>query len=269
MFRDRGEYRDILFADCGQLIKNKKFIDCMQEILTKLQEYYGKAVDIEYTVNISETGEFLINLLQCRPLQTGDTESVKIPACKKEDTFFHIVRNVMGSSRKQKIDVVIYVDPQEYYDYPYAKKPNIARAVGAVNRYFENQNKNILFVTPGRIGTSSPELGVPVVYAEISHFSAIMEVAYSKAGYMPELSFGSHMFQDLVEANILYVACMENDKTVVYRPEFLTETMEIGKEILDESVGSVLKVYDTSEIGLTLSVDSLSREVICAKTLTK
>ena len=62
---------------------------------------------------------------------------------------------------------------------------------------------------------------------------------------------------------------MENDKTVVYRPEFLTETMEIGKEILDESVGSVLKVYDTSEIGLTLSVDSLSREVICAKTLTK
>ena len=83
MFRDRGEYRDILFADCGQLIKNQEFIDCMQEILTKLQEHYGKAVDIEYTVNISETGEFLINLLQCRPLQTGDTESVKIPVCKK------------------------------------------------------------------------------------------------------------------------------------------------------------------------------------------
>lgn len=269
MFRDRGEYRDILFADCGQLIKNQEFIDCMQEILTKLQEHYGKAVDIEYTVNISETGEFLINLLQCRPLQTGDTESVKIPVCKKEDTFFHIVRNVMGSSRKQRIDVVIYVDPHEYYNYPYAKKPNIARAVGAVNRYFENQNKNILFVTPGRIGTSSPELGVPVVYAEISHFSAIMEVAYSKAGYMPELSFGSHMFQDLVEADILYAACMENEKTVVYRPELLAEAMETGEELLDESVRSVLKIYDTSEIGLALTVDSLSREVICAKTLTK
>lgn len=269
MFRDRGEYRDILFTDCGQLIKNREFISCMQEILTKLQEHYGKAVDIEYTVNISEKGEFLINLLQCRPLQTGDTETVKIPVCKKEDTFFHIVRNVMGSSRQQKIDAVVYVDPHEYYNYAYAKKPNIARAIGTVNHYFENRNKNILLVTPGRIGTSSPELGVPVVYAEISHFSAIMEVAYSKAGYMPELSFGSHMFQDLVEANILYAACMENEKTITYHPELLAEGEEIGKEILDKSVRSVLKVYDTSKIGLTLSVDSLSREVICAKTLMK
>ena len=81
----------------------------------------------------------------------------------------------MGSSRKQKIDVVVYVDPHEYYSYAYAKKSDIARAIGEINRYFENQNKNILLVTPGRIGTSSPELGVPVVYAEISHFSAIMD----------------------------------------------------------------------------------------------
>ena len=264
MFRDRGEYREILFADCGQLVKNQEFVDCMKEILAKLQEHYGKAVDIEYTVNISETGEFLINLLQCRPLQTGERESVQIPVCKEEDTFFHIVKNVMGSSRKQKIDVIVYVDPYEYYTYEYAKKPDIARAIGVVNRYFENQNKHMLLVTPGRIGTSSPELGVPVVYAEISQFSAIMEVAYSKVGYMPELSFGSHMFQDLVEANILYIACMENAKTMVYHPELLDGAKEIGQGLLDESVQSVLKVYDTSESGWMLYMDALSSEVVCA-----
>ena len=96
MFQDRGQYREILFTDCGQLIKNQEFISCMQEILTKLQEHYGKAVDIEYTVNISETGEFLINLLQCRPLQTGDTESVKIPACKKRRYFFPYCQKCNG-----------------------------------------------------------------------------------------------------------------------------------------------------------------------------
>ena len=133
-----------------------------------------------------------------------------------------------------------------------------------VNRYFENQNKHMLLVTPGRIGTSSPELGVPVVYAEISQFSAIMEVAYSKAGYMPELSFGSHMFQDLVEANILYIACMENAKTMVYHPELLDGAKEIGQGLLDESVQSVLKVYDTSESGWMLYMDALSSEVVCA-----
>lgn len=266
MFRDRGIYRDILFADCEQLIRNQEFIDCMQEILMMLQKHYGKAVDIEYTVNISETGEFQINLLQCRPLQTGENESIKMPVCKEEDTFFHITKNVMGASRKQKIDLVVSVDPHEYYNFPYAKKTNIARAIGKINRLFENQNKNMLLITPGRIGTSSPELGVPVSYAEISHFTAIMEVAYSKAGYMPELSFGSHMFQDLVEANILYIACMEKAETIYYNPGFLQDAVEIGKALLDESVRSVLKVYDVSDRKLMLSMDALNREVLCAET---
>ena len=263
MFRDRGVYRDILFTDCGHLIQNGEFTDCVQEMLTALQKHYGKAVDIEYTVNISETGEFQVNLLQCRPLQTGEHAAVQIPVCKEEDTLFHIVKNVMGASRKQKIDVIVYVDPHAYYSFPYAQKTNIARAIGSINRYFENRGKKMLLIAPGRIGTSSPELGVPAAYAELSHFSAVMEVAYSKAGYMPELSFGSHMFQDLVEADILYIACMEKAETVCYRPEFLNKGKEICQELLDESVRSVIKVYDTTGLDLTLCMDALNQEVIC------
>ena len=265
MFRDRGIYRDILFADCGQLVRDQEFISCMQEILMTLQKHYGKAVDIEYTVNISETGEFQINLLQCRPLQTGGNESVTIPVCEKKDTFFHIVKNVMGASRKQKIDVVVSVDPHAYYNFPYAQKPDIARAIGRVNRFFENQGKHMILITPGRIGTSSPELGVPAAYAEISHFSAIMEVAYSKAGYMPELSFGSHMFQDLVEADILYIACMEKGETIHYDPEFLKDAPKLCQDLLEPSIQPVLKVYDASGMELILCMDALSREVVCVR----
>ena len=119
----------------------------------------------------------------------------------------------MGASRIDPLDVIVYVDPQAYYDYPYAQKPKIARAIGEVNRFYEDSNKKMLLITPGRIGTSSPELGVPITYAEMSRFSAIMEVAYSKAGYMPELSFGSHMFQDLVEADVYYGAINDNRNT--------------------------------------------------------
>ena len=46
--------------------------------------------------------------------------------------------------------------------------------------------------------------GFRVVYANISAFCAICEVAYSEVGYHPELSYGSHMFQDLVEADVYY-----------------------------------------------------------------
>ena len=68
-----------------------------------------------------------------------------------------------------------------------------------------------MLMTPGRIGTSSPELGVPVAFGDISNFSIICEVADNRVGYMPELSYGSHMFQDLVEAEIIYCAIW-NDK---------------------------------------------------------
>ena len=102
-----------------------------------------------------------------------------------------------------------------------------------------------------------------MTYAEISRFFAIMEVAYSKAGYQPELSFGSHMFQDLVEAEILYIACMEKSETLCYAPEKLMEAHEVGALLLEEEVRSVVKVYETSDMNLVLGMDALKKEVIC------
>ena len=76
-----------------------------------------------------------------------------------------------------------------------------------------------MLLAPGRVGTSSPELGVPVAFGDISNFSETCEISDSRAGYMPELSYGSHMFQDLVEAQIRYHAIFNNQKTPAYHPE--------------------------------------------------
>ena len=72
----------------------------------------------------------------------------------------------------------------------------------------------MMLIVPGRIGTSSPELGVPTTFADISEFEAVCEVEEKEAGYNPELSYGSHIFQDLVEAEILYTAIFNNEKTM-------------------------------------------------------
>ena len=112
----------------------------------------------------------------------------------------------MGNSASYPIEAVVQISPVEYYRCPYQMKPRAAQAVGAINRYYRNQGKRVILLAPGRLGTSSPELGVPVAFAEISGFSVLCEVSDSRAGYMPELSYGSHMFQDLVEADILYCA---------------------------------------------------------------
>ena len=150
-------------------------------------------------------------------------------------------------------------------NYPYAQKPKIARAIGEVNRFYENSKKKMLLITPGRIGTSSPELGVPITYAEMSRFSAIMEVAYSKAGYMPELSFGSHMFQELVEADIYYGAINENSKTKIYRPDYLNTFPDVFGEIWPDKAefGELIRVFDVSEHHARLLLDAKEGRAVC------
>lgn len=224
MFREQGNRRDIYFISCQGLAKNEIFTGMMKDMLAALEEAYGTPVDIEYTVNLGSGKDFVVNLLQCRPLQVCiGGEHIEIPKIEEEDKVIHIEHSTMGRSRAEDIQVVIKVDAYEYYSYPYAKKPSVARAIGEINRYFKNRDVNMVLIVPGRIGTSSPELGVPVAFADISGFCAIFEVAYSQVGYMPELSFGSHMFQDLVESDIFYGAVFENEKRKVYQPEILDE----------------------------------------------
>jgi hypothetical protein len=44
---------------------------------------------------------------------------------------------------------------------------------------------------------------------------------------MPELSFGSHMFQDLVEAEIYYGALFENEKNLEFNKDMIYEHKNI------------------------------------------
>ena len=110
------------------------------------------------------------------------------------------------------------------------------------------------------------ELGVPVSYAEISQFSAICEVAYGKAGYHPDLSYGSHMFQDMVEADVYYGAINDNSKTRLYRPELLTRYPEVLKDILpgeSQELADIVKIHDVSRSGATLTLDAQEGRAVC------
>ena len=210
--------------DFQKLLEQQQFTGLMQKVLKTLEMVYGNPVDIEYTVNMNEKGDFVMNLLQCRPLYLGQTgEMVDLKKLHLQETFLDILDSSMGPSGKRKIDVLVQIDPVRYYQYPYAQKYEVAAAVGKLNRYYRDSHKNLLLMTPGRIGTSSPELGVPVTFGDISNFSAICEVSEQKVGYMPELSYGSHMFQDLVEAEIFYGAGWNNEETICYRPDLFAD----------------------------------------------
>lgn len=243
--------RQVWFTTCQGLLENREFTELMQKMLKTLDRVYGNPVDIEYTVNLDEQGEFVVNLLQCRPLYTGGRGKVtEIPELPEKNVLFRLKDSAMGSSVKEKIDVVVQIDARAYYEYPYALKPQAAEAVGAINTYYKGKKKHILLMTPGRVGTSSPELGVPVSFAQISGFCGICEVSDNRAGYMPELSYGSHMFQDLVEAGIFYCALWGDERTVQYNEAFFGDLENLFPVICPErkELAKMVRVSDPEDL---------------------
>ncbi len=222
-FREQGRQREVLYVSCEGLVKNDRLMEDMRSILRLLQSTYDYPVDIEFTVNTSPDGGYVIDLLQCRPLQlTTEGEAVTMPRVGDRRAVLLETAGVsMGFSRQFAVDLIVYIDAIAYYRLPYRDKYKVKDALSAVNWHFRDQDKRMLLITPGRICTSSPELGVPSTFADISQFDAIFEVSERAAGYMPELSYGSHIFQDLVEAGILYTAVFEGESTRSFRPEAL------------------------------------------------
>ena len=222
---ERGIWRNICFISCLGLVRNREMMEKMQRMMHLIQKEYGEPVDIEFTINVSESREYMINLLQCRPLQVfkdggGVTVPENVPA---EDILLETRHASMGLSRQVKLDRIVYVDPVKYYQLPYNEKTAIAALIGRINWKYRDTGMHMMLLVPGRIGTSSPELGVPTAFSDISGFDAVCEIAESRAGYNPELSYGSHIFQDLVEAQILYTAVFPGERTIHFRPELLRQ----------------------------------------------
>ncbi len=266
--RDRGIRRQIYFVTCEGLVKNEALMDDMRGILNLLHTHYRHAVDIEYTINVAPNSDYVVDLLQCRPLQqTKDGESVMFPDPSEYKSVLIETKGVsMGFSRRFSADLIVYIDAIAYYEMPYADKFKVKSALSAINWKLRGQNKQMILITPGRICTSSPELGVPSSFAEISEFDAIFEVSESRAGYIPELSYGSHIFQDLVESEILYTAIFESESTLHFHPEWLMEGenaiskyFDQGEEleqivfVKEAKPGNVNLYYDVAEEHLLIT----------------
>ena len=263
------EFEEKWIISFDGLIENTKFIDIMTKMMKTIERYYNNPVDIEFTVNFSNDKEFLINLVQCRPLQvkgiTAETKQIEEPQNSK--TIFNSIGNFMGGSIYQKVDLLIYVDAYEYHLLNESDKHLVARAIGKINRYLLRENKCIMLMGPGRWGSTTPSLGVPVRFSEIANVNVLAEYSFPESGYMPDLSFGSHFFQDLVESRIFYVALFKEKPEVSINVSILEDEQNIFDEILPDykRLKEVLKVYDISrgKRSIIISSNIKSQKVFC------
>ena len=263
--REMGRPRQVKFISCKGLVANKKLMDQMKRMLHCIQEEYDYPVDTEFTINISDNGDYSVDLLQCRPLQVQRSSGgTVIPEGIPEDNILlENMSSSMGLSKASELDIIVYVDPVNYYNMPYRDKPAVARLIGKINWHYRELNKHMMLIVPGRVGTTSPELGVPTSFADISAFEIICETEETKAGYNPELSYGSHIFQDLVEAEILYTAVFNNAKTIHFHPDKLQRCPDVISDFDGaENLYDIVHAYDVSGINCKVYNDIANEHLV-------
>ena len=246
-----------------KLLKDTPFPGLMRDVLALLARKYDYPVDIEFTANFRRDGSFRINLLQCRPLQTkGLGKTVELPKITgKDDCIFYTKGNFMGGNVRLPIDYVIYVDARGYAGKSEQEKYTIARLIGELNRKLGDEN--LMLIGPGRFGTTTPSLGVPVHFTELNRVQVMCEYSSSALGLMPELSYGSHFFQDLVETGIFYAALFAEKEDVGFCPERFLKNENLLTRLLTHGGEHQDTLYVCRTPGVEVYSDIVSQTAVC------
>ena len=225
----------------------------LREVLASLAAAYQHPVDIEFTVNRDPDGVAVLNLVQCRPLQTrGVGGSIGVPERAPERCVLASRGNFMGGNVRLPIDQVVWVRPDAYLALGEPDRYAVARRIGEINRSLEG---SAILIGPGRWGTSMPSLGVPTHFTELNGFVGLFETTYSEGDFRPELSYGSHFFQELVESGIFYAAVFDDRSEVQFRPELILDLPnQRQRRDPDDALAAVIHVANTPELMLHADV---------------
>lgn len=224
----------------------------MKTILHRLELVYNRPVDIEFTVDILPgypKPDFVVHLLQCRPQSSWRQEhATEIPAnVAMQDKIFSANR-LVPQGTVSRIRYVVYVDPAAYADIRDRQTQlELARVVGRLNTRLGD--KRFILMGPGRWGSSNPDLGIKVSYTDIYNTSMLIELAM-EGGAFPEASYGTHFFQDLVEAEIYPLILYPQDEGVLFRRGFFEQSPNALGDLLpnDAMYGDCIRVIDVAQV---------------------
>ncbi|MBN1865920.1 PEP/pyruvate-binding domain-containing protein [Candidatus Sumerlaeota bacterium] len=270
--RERGRREALTrYLTFENLLSKTDFVKDMREMLSVLQDAYDYPVDIEFTANFLEAdNEYKINLLQCRPLQVRGGGVITEPPAKilADDLALEASGAVIGQSRVATIDRIVYVVPSVYGQMPLNERYAVARLIGRVSHH-ENRPETVMLLGPGRWGTTTPSLGVPVSFAEINTVSVLCEIVAMRDDLVPDVSLGTHFFSEMVELDILYMALFPSEEGNSLNPKILEDLPNKLTDLLPdaENLAHAVRVIDVADVRpntrLTLNADALKQRVVC------
>jgi hypothetical protein len=252
------------------LLKETSFTADMSEMLGILQEAYEYPVDIEFTVNFFGEKGFRINLLQCRPFQVKGGGVIpeppeRLPAAR---VIFESRGVVIGRSMASAVERIIYVSPAHYGQLPLSERYTLARLIGRISHLDTPRPLCMALLGPGRWGTSTPHLGVPVQFPEINTVSILGEIVAMREDMVPDVSLGTHFFSNLVESDILYIALFPKREDNMLNAEFFDRHPNRLAELLPEERRwcDVIRIVDPPADGsetFVLNANALKQHAVC------
>jgi pyruvate,water dikinase len=254
----------------NNLVSRTDFVPLMGKLLARLEEAYRQPVDVEFTASVDAGDRIRINLLQCRPLFTpGSLVDVSVPtSLERQQILFRSHRMICGGL-VERIRYILYIDPQRYNRLGPEAKKSLGRLVGQINRHPAIKTDKIIMMGPGRWGSGNIDLGVNVTYADIDNAAVLVEVALEEAGHVPEVSYGTHFFQDLVEGQIIYLPVYPDDAATEFQREFF-ETAPNNLLKLFPHAGDyepILRLIDviktTGGMSAQVVADQQRRQAVC------
>jgi hypothetical protein len=217
------------------------------QVLKLLREGYGIHVDTEFAVDYDrKTGKMNIFLLQCRPLAQGiHLAPVSIPnPGNKEDILFKAV-GITPCGIVTGLRYIVWVDPAAYLRLPEEHlRREVGSAVGLLNRKLPR--KSFVMFGPGRWGTLDVKLGVNVRYGDINNCAVLVELAEKEGGFSSDVSYGTHFYLDLIEANIFPLSIFLDDPATEFNSGFVRNATNRLTDLLPDhgELTEVLQVVD-------------------------
>jgi hypothetical protein len=254
-----------------KLLTKTEFAKDMREILKTLEDIYASPVDVEFTVNFLSETNYKINILQCRPLEQKEGGAIVNPNMDRnsKDLIIDAAGPVIGKNRHIAIDRIIYISPHQYTKLKISERYELARLIGKLSHIDTEQDKTIMLLGPGRWGTSTPSLGVPVSYPEINTIRVLVEIVILNKEMSADISLGTHFFNDLIESDTLYLGLLSHKQTNLFRTDFFENSPNVLAEILPDAQdwANVLKVIDPQKAcpdkKINLYANAVEQKFIC------
>ncbi len=238
--------RDDLVVTFEGLLSRTPFIKQIHALLTLLQRELQHPADIEFACDGKD-----LYLLQCRAQAPAKyARPAPIPRDIPDARLIFTAQRYISNGTVPNITHIVYVDPEKYGELGSREELlTVGRAVGQLNKLLPK--RQFILMGPGRWGSRGDiKLGVPVTYSDISNTAMLIEIARKKGDYTPDLSFGTHFFQDLVEAEIRYLPLYPDEDHAVFNEAFLRDAPNLLPELAPEfaSLADTLHVIDVPKV---------------------